>query len=68
MSGVKVEEKEQIEKNEKLIKLTSYKSKGEVYYKITLPKEFVEELGWKTGDVLIVKLHKNKLIIKRLGD
>jgi len=34
-----------------------------VIYSITLPKEFVEALGWKKGDMLEVVLDTEKKII-----
>ncbi len=38
---------------------------GYYSYEVTLPKDFVEKLGWKPGERLLVELQGDKLIIYR---
>ncbi len=38
---------------------------GYYSYEITLPKEFIEKLGWQQGDKLLLKLENNKIIIEK---
>lgn len=35
---------------------------------LTFPPEFIEQEGWKEGDLLEMKLENGKLIIKHLGN
>jgi len=36
---------------------------GHVSYEVTVPKEFVERLGWKPGDRLLVEFDPRKEIL-----
>ena len=38
---------------------------GYYSYEVTLPKEFVEKLGWKPGERLLVILDDNHIVIKK---
>ena len=42
--------------SEKAVRVVSKKSRDYVYYNITLPKEFAEELGIKSGDILHARI------------
>ncbi|MCE4625625.1 MAG: AbrB/MazE/SpoVT family DNA-binding domain-containing protein [Desulfurococcales archaeon] len=47
-----------------LVKLgTKSSSTGHISHEITIPKEFIEKLGWKPGTKLLLKLADNKIII-----
>ena len=34
-------------------------------FKVTIPSEMIEELGWKSGDILRIGLDDEKLIIRK---
>ena len=38
---------------------------GYYSYEVTLPKEFVERLGWKPGDRIIVVLDGQRIILEK---
>ncbi len=38
---------------------------GYYSYEVTIPKEFVERLGWRPGDRLIVRLEEDRIILER---
>lgn len=38
---------------------------GYYSYEVTLPKEFVERLGWKPGDRIIVMLEDQRIILEK---
>ena len=38
---------------------------GHISYEVTIPKEFVEKLGWQPGDRLIVRLEDGRIILER---
>ncbi|MEM0233626.1 MAG: hypothetical protein QXL22_06370 [Candidatus Nezhaarchaeales archaeon] len=45
-----------------VIKLQARKTRGEyVQYVLTLPRGFIEELGWQKGDTLIVRIMELKI-------
>ena len=48
-----------------IVKLREERSgQGYVSYAITIPKEFIEELGWKRGDrILVVFDEENKRVL-----
>ena len=39
-----------------IVKLQARESRGSVQYSVTVPKRLVEELGWKKGDPLMVRI------------
>ena len=47
----------------KLRKRTS--GSGHITYEITIPKSFIEKLGWLPGSKLLLKLQDNKIIIEK---
>jgi len=51
------------------VKLSSYKSGNNIYYRINIPREFVEKLGWEPETILLIRLDKSRsrLIIEALG-
>lgn len=38
---------------------------GYISYEITLPKEFVEKLGWKPGDRIAVILEDSRIVLEK---
>lgn len=34
-------------------------------FKVTIPSEMIQDLGWKEGDILRVGLEENKLTIRK---
>ncbi len=38
---------------------------GHISYEVTIPKEFVEKLGWRPGDRLIVRLEDGRIVLER---
>jgi len=38
---------------------------GYITYEVTIPKEFVERLGWKPGDRIIVILDNSRIILEK---
>ena len=38
---------------------------GYISYEVTIPKEFVEKLGWKPGDRIIVALENSKIVLEK---
>ncbi|HET8709389.1 MAG TPA: AbrB/MazE/SpoVT family DNA-binding domain-containing protein [Candidatus Saccharimonadales bacterium] len=44
-------------------KLQTTGEAGQTYY-VTLPKSYIERLGWREGQKVIVNLHSQKLTIE----
>ncbi len=38
------------------VKLQERKVRGVPHYSVTIPKKFIEPLGWGKGDLLVIKL------------
>ena len=38
---------------------------GYYSYEVTIPKDFVERLGWKPGERIIVRLEDNRIILEK---
>ena len=38
---------------------------GYITYEVTIPKEFVERLGWKPGDRIIVTVEDSRIILEK---
>ena len=38
---------------------------GHISYEVTIPKEFVEHLGWKPGDRIIVRLEGSRIVLEQ---
>jgi len=47
----------------KLVRLQAKKVRNTITYTVTLPKEYVEKLGWKKGDFLAIKLNEEKKLL-----
>ena len=47
----------------KLRKRTS--GSGHVTYEITIPRSFIEKLGWEPGTKLLLKLEGSKIIVEK---
>ena len=47
----------------KLVRLQAKKVRNTITYTVTLPKEYVEKLGWKKGDFLVIDILEDKKII-----
>lgn len=38
---------------------------GYYSYEVTIPKEFIEKLGWKPGERLLLVLEEDKIVVKK---
>jgi len=47
----------------KEVKLSHYVKDGKEYYRITIPREIVELLGWKPHDKILIKVVQRKYLI-----
>lgn len=36
-------------------------------FKVTIPADMIEDLGWKEGEILRIGLDENRLIIRKSG-
>ena len=55
-----------MEKDFEIVKLRKRGSGlGYVSYEVTIPKEFVERLGWKPGDRIIVMLEDSRIVLEK---
>ena len=56
-----------MEKDFEIVKLRKRGSGlGYVSYEVTIPKEFVERLGWKPGDRIIVMLEDSRIVLEKV--
>lgn len=44
-----------------IVKLQARRVKGTIHHSITIPKDFIEKLGWSKGNILAVKIIKYKV-------
>jgi len=51
----------------KVVTLSRYTKDGKDYFRITIPREFIEVLGWKPHDKILIKIVRGKyLILKKV--
>jgi len=55
-----------VDSNYEIVKLRKRGSGlGYITYEVTIPKEFVERLGWKPGDRIIVILEDSRIVLEK---